>query len=360
MVIELAYRDLQRKLDEAIHAARLDDLVLPKVWADRVRRLAELRYHKGYMAAMGGALLAKATDDRVDSLTHKRNQGPRAYQLRKPAEVLAKNRVGRYDIGSKSVNPLNTATFINNTSRIDAFVNVKPAARPSYEHFRDCMIELNGLSSGEATLALAAYIRVRMAVVRDTTERAAALRSLHSGALRLDDLLEIVELFVREAPEGGRRGEAFVAALFDCVSSSVDLPDINSPHPGDVLVMSSKGVALAIEVKQHSVNESTGLNLAREASEMNANSGLLVVISDEHAPLDRERIRHEASRDHGICISIAESTRELFHQVSVFAGGATTRITQEFPAHFLERMINHGVSEAGLERWQQLVAARTA
>ncbi|MGH9045903.1 MAG: restriction endonuclease, SacI family, partial [Acidimicrobiales bacterium] len=60
------------------------------VWTERVERLGTLGV-KTYIAALGGALLAKAADARVDSLTQDAGAGPHGYSLRRVAEFLAEH-----------------------------------------------------------------------------------------------------------------------------------------------------------------------------------------------------------------------------------------------------------------------------
>src|ERR1700689_773607 len=85
-------------LDRAIERARSQEK-LPAVWLQRVERLGELAAPrasgKTYIAALGGALLAKATDPAVDSLTQDEAAGPRGYSLRTATEFLTKNNHGR-------------------------------------------------------------------------------------------------------------------------------------------------------------------------------------------------------------------------------------------------------------------------
>ncbi len=98
MGISLADDQLLLVLDECIAAARGPDPV-PEVWVRRVERLGDLGI-RTYVAALGAALLAKATDPRVDSLTQDLAAGPHGYSLRKVAELLARQNQGRFHMGA--------------------------------------------------------------------------------------------------------------------------------------------------------------------------------------------------------------------------------------------------------------------
>jgi hypothetical protein len=355
--IRLRDNELLATLDEAIALARIRS-DLPQVWVKRVERLGGLGY-RTYVAALGGALLAKATDPRVDSLTQDEAAGPRGYSLRKSTEFLSRHNSGRFHLGATGRWPLNNRPFLGGPSRIDEFAKILPRARPAFELFLDCVTDLNRLNEDEALEALAAFLHVRIAVAN--RDRAEGQRALSVRAeVPPDQLLGICERFLREDAEGGRRGQAFVAALFDCMFHEVLLRSINDPHPGDVCLLKAGEVTLTVEVKQLPVTEEIATELAREAKALGARAGLLVVLADRHEPLDRERVRRTALRDLGVAVEICESVRELVGAAAVFSGGNVDAVFSQLPGKYELRMREHGVSEGGQRRWRQLVEARAS
>ena len=265
MGIKLEDQALLLTLDDALALARSTE-ELPAVWVSRVERLGGLGI-KTYIAALGGALLAKATDPRVDSLAQDVAAGPRGYSLRKPAEFLAEQNNGRYDLGARGRWPLNNRPFLGGPARIDEFTKISGKARPAYEAFLDALRDLNRLERADALAAFAAFLRVRMAVQEAERAAARAARGMDSD-VPLEDLVGIVDRFVRDAPEGGKRAQALAAAVLDCAFDYVELQSINSPHPGDVRVMSDGQVVLAVEAKQLPVGEAVASELSREAAEL--------------------------------------------------------------------------------------------
>jgi hypothetical protein len=354
--ISLSDDEMLLKLDEAIALAR-SARPSPKLWIHRVELLGKLGV-KTYIAALGGALLAKATDPRVDSLTQDEDAGPRGYALRKAAEFLAIHNQGRYHLGANKRWPLNNRPFLGGPQRIDDFTKIKPKARPAYELFLDCVTDLNRLSASEALEAFAAFMRIRMAVAKEedaASREALALRSTVSA----DELLGVCERFIREQPEGGRRGQAFAAAVLDCVFPYVRLQPINDPTPGDVRLLREDGsTVLPVEVKQAPVDESTALELAATAREAGSDAALLLVLADRHSPIDREAVRRRALRTYGVMLEVCESVREFVGAISVFGGGMTQQILDRLPGEYAERMREHEVSEQGQRRWRDLVEAR--
>lgn len=342
-------------IEEAVAKARSGD-ELPEIWLRRVEQLGALET-KTYIAALGGALLAKATDDRVDSLAQDMKAGAHGYSLRVVTEHLAERNHGRFHMGATGRNPLNNRPFLGGPSRIDEFTKINKGARPSFELFRDALVDLNRMNRSQAFEALAAWTRVRMAVQVKEQEEARQSLSL-STTLDPTELFETTELFVREDTEGGRRGQAMVAAALDCAFENVVLQPINNPRPGDVRVLRGNHVVWAIEVKQAAVEEQTAFDLAREAHALGASLAMLVAIADDQQPLDRERVRRRALKDHRVMLEVVESVGELLSTVCVFSTTTLEEMVERFPGHYAERMREHGVSMAGRRRWSQLVEAR--
>ncbi|MGE5335847.1 MAG: restriction endonuclease, SacI family [Nitrososphaerota archaeon] len=355
MGIKLKDQALLLTLDDALALARSPE-ELPEVWITRVERLGGLGI-KTYIAALGGALLAKATDPRVDSLAQDGAAGPRGYSLRKVTEFLAQQNNGRYHLGAKGQWPLNNRPFLGGPARIDEFTKISAKARPAYEACLDALRDLNRLERDEARAALAAFLRVRMAVQETERKAVRAVRGMESDVL-LEDLVGVTDRFVRADPEGGRRAQALCAAILDCAFGDVELQAINSPHPGDVQVMSDGQIVLAVEAKQLPVSEAVASELSREAAELGADLALLVVIAEKHAPLDRDRVQREALRDDGTLLVICESVLELISAVAVFSGTPAVRIEENLPGAFAARLQEIGATKKAQDEWRQLVEER--
>jgi len=355
MGIKLDDQALLLTLDDALALARSTD-ELPAVWVARVERLGNLGT-KTYIAALGGALLAKATDPQVDSLAQDVAAGPRGYSLRRAAEFLAQQNSGRFHLGAEGRWPLNNRPFLGGPGRIDEFTKISGKARPAYDAFLDALRDLNRLERPEALAAFASFLRVRMAVQEAEREAVRATRRMGSEVV-LEDLVGIVDRFVRAAPEGGRRAQALVAAVLDCAFDDVELQPINSPHPGDVRVLSDGQIVLAVEAKQLPVNEAVASELSREAAGLGADLALLVVVADQHTPLDRDRVQRETLRDDGTLLVVCESVLELISSVAVLSGTPAVRIEEDLPGAFAARLREIGGSKKCQDEWRRLVEDR--
>ncbi|HYC82357.1 MAG TPA: restriction endonuclease, SacI family [Solirubrobacterales bacterium] len=356
MGIRLEDQALLLTLDNAIGMARSRE-ELPRVWLARVERIGGLGV-KTYIAALGGALLAKATDPRVDSLAQDEAAGPRGYSLRRAGEFLAQQNNGRYHLGAEGQWPLNNRPFLGGPTRIDEFTKISGRARPAYEAFLDALRDLNRLERPEALWALAAFLRVRMAVQEAEREAVREARRIESG-VPLDDLVGIVDRFVRAAPEGGKRAQALAAAVLDCAYDEVELQPINSPHPGDVRVLANDEILLAVEVKQVPVTEAVALELSQEAAGLGADLALLVVIAEQHAPIDRERVQRTALRDDGTLLLICESVLELISSLAVLSVTPAVRIEDDLPGAFAARLREIAISKKGQNEWRSLIEDRS-
>jgi hypothetical protein len=354
LTVKLDKTELGLTLDRA-HAIARSKEDLPSEWLHHVERMEECP-SKTYIAALGAALLAKATDSRVDSLARAAAAGPSGYSIRAVGEFMASeaSRYG-YHLGATGPWPLNNSPFYRNADRIDRFTNIRADAKPYYDDLVRYLQDLNRLTEDQALLGLAAFLRRRIAYADALKAESAAIASVRGGAYA--EVVELATLFCIEDPEGGKRGQALVAALFDCVYDEVDLKGINNPRPLDVRVLRDGRIVLGAEVKQVAVREDTGLHLATEARGLDCDKALLVAIATDQEALDRDGLRQRALHEHGVLLQVAETVPELFAAVTVFASVSASDVAVRFPGAYAARMQEHEVSIAGRERWSALIEA---
>src|SRR5690348_3791193 len=80
MPLSLDYSEARRRFQEALLLAESDQ-PLPEEWLQRTRRVG-FSPNKTFVAMLGTALLAKATDERIDALALKARSGPTGYSAR--------------------------------------------------------------------------------------------------------------------------------------------------------------------------------------------------------------------------------------------------------------------------------------
>ena len=353
MGIKISATRLEEVLERAVTLAE-SDVDLPQIWLDRVQRIAECP-SKTYVAALGTALLAKATEPRVDALSVKSKAGPRAYSMRGVAKVLvSKAPIYGYHLGRTGPEPLNNQPWFG-TDRVDRFENVRADALPFHRDMVRFLTDLNGATEDEALRALAVFLRERIAFAE--LEKAAAGQISVGPAHDLAELTRTLAVFLRDDPEGGRRGQALVAALLDLVHDEVSLAAINDPTGIDVSISDEGRLLLAVEVKQKAVDEAVALHTAERAVAHGADKALLVALAADQSQLDRERVRRQAAERHGVTLSVWEGVDELVSEIAVHAPLSATEIAAELPGIYLHRMHEHEVSLEGRKYWADLVAA---
>lgn len=350
MGIRIPASRLAATLEQAVVLAE-SDTELPTIWLERVARIAECP-SKTYIAALGTALLAKAAEPRVDALTVKSKAGPTAYSMRGVVKMLVeKAPLYGYHLGRTGPEPLNNQPWFS-SDRVDRFENVRKDVAPYQREMVRYLTELNSATADEALRALAAFLRLRIRVAEN--ERAVSERLRAEASDDLGQLIETLTIFLRDDPEGGRRGQALVAALLDLAHDEVSLTAINSPVGLDVTISDEGRLLLGVEVKQKAVVEAAALHLAEEASRRGADKAILVALAHDQRALDRERIRREAFREHRVITWVWESVGELVTEIALQAPISAAEFAHDVPARYLKRMQEHDVSPEGLQYWVDL------
>ncbi|MCC6224796.1 MAG: restriction endonuclease, SacI family [Microthrixaceae bacterium] len=347
---------LRSTLEAAVMLAE-SEASLSEEWVGRVQRIGACP-SRSYIAALGTALLAKAADQRVDVLTVKARAGPNAYSMRGVVKVLVERATHYgYHLGVTRSEPLNNQPWFR-IKRVDEGVEIKANARPYHRDLIRYLNDLNAMSSGEALEALAVFLRERIQFAARQRETRARLRAAESRSL--ERMIQLAEHFVRDDPEGGRRGQALVAAVLDLTMDEVVLGAINDPSPFDVRVLHGGVLSIGVEVKQKPVSEEEAFELAEESASEGVDRALVVAIAEGQRPLDRERIRRESHRDHGVLLVVYETVAELLSQSALYSGLTASQFASELPASFLQRMEEHGVSPEGRQHWVDLCGAPDA
>jgi hypothetical protein len=228
-------------------------------WLKRVQQLGDLCPHgrsATVIAALGTAILAKATDINVDvySLLD-RGESASSYSARSLADnVWARHRAELdIDLGANGTNPLNNTPFIGKT-RIDDISGVRN--RKGWAFFIECMEELRKIGSeADCKEALKGFIVAR-------SRSLVAPLDVHpefGDQLTQGELIDILESFVSANSEGGRRAQATAAAMLDSAFGDmyVLVGVINDPD---------RRTPLDVSVKYYEVGHSTTVSVDRNLS----------------------------------------------------------------------------------------------
>lgn len=335
---------------EACRAVAYSGEPVSELWEQRTRELAKMRSNKGAIAVLGTALLAKATNARIDALSLHERSGPDGYQARTLArEVLAANahRLG-YVLGTKGPDPLAGSPWFG-PLRIDQIEKWKRSARV---HADNLINWLSALRPEEAGDALAAFLRVRMLEAEEQQQRR-ALAFAGMATVRFEELATTLKTFIELQPEEGRRGAAAVAAAFAAAGHEVAARIVNDPGQTDVDVYGSDGeIAIGIEVKQKPATEKDALDLAAGAQAIGATKALLCALDPRQARLDDRRLRVLADRQHDIALDIAYTVEELLLR-AMFSGPASRHeLLRDLPEQMARYLSDLDASSDAQARWK--------
>jgi len=365
--ISLDHTQAKDVLFEQADAARRGELTeLAADWKDRVMRLGELCPHgksSTVIAALGTALLAKSTNSSVDvySLLD-RGESPNSYSARSLADnVWARHRAElEIDLGANGANPLNNTPFIGKT-RIDEISGVKN--RDGWAFFIECVAAAQRLeTTDDARQALSGFIVARSRSLLPPLE----IHPAHGDNLKERVLISLIEKFVAEDSEGGRRAQAAVAALLDASFSppQVAVGVINDPDrhaPLDVSVTDELNrYLIAFEVKDkpiegHHVRQSIEKTVKNHAVR---NFGF-AAISQRQTVVDFDDVTHWAAR-HGVKVTVFTDWRSLYLACKCFASTDDQIFEGKVFRNWLVRNSELGVSRDSVIRLQQSVATEKA
>jgi hypothetical protein len=244
--------------------------------------------------------------------------------------------------------PLNNQPFFR-YDRIDKIDRIHTSARPYLPLLIAACKAINDLSADEAKSALAAFLRERLA--RSKKPVAGSITS----TTELVALIPLIEKFVEQHSDGGRVGQAVVAALFDLSFDQVRTGRINDPSrhfTGDVQAMAADGVVplLSAEARQKPVSESDVRAFVEAVAEDGVPRALMAALDAHQPPLDCAELAREALAEDGVMLSITLSVPELFGAACTWNPAALERVP-ELPQNLLERLQEIETAEDAISWW---------
>jgi hypothetical protein len=304
-----------------------------------------------YTPLLGTALLAKATDETTDALSIKADSGEDAYSARTLChEILVPVSVERhFHLRTTGREPLNNQPFFR-YDRVDAIERVKYPEE--LKILVDVLKRINSLSRIEAGDALAAFLRTRL-----DAARARGTPTLRLDSAEVPNLFSLCRRFLAEDAEGGKRGQALVAAILDMNHADVRTSRVNDPSrhfPGDVHVFHEGRVVLAAEVRAKPVKQTEVSQFAAAVATAGIPQGLVVALADGQEALDATRIWTEAWDTHGLVLSFVDGIEELLLQGIYWSGLPVSTWFLAFSAAAMSRLAEMEVSSQTLSQWAQV------
>ena len=349
MGISLDYGSAKERLLAAIEWAKSARQV-PAKWVERTAHIAALESIT-YTPMLGTALLARATDGRVDALSLKLASGETAYSARTlchnvlvPASVTHK-----FSLRTTGREPLNNQPFFR-YDRVDQAERVRNPE--SHAYLVSTLREVNSLSSEESLAALAAFLRQRLRVAQEALK--VQLLTEGTGA---DQLIAAATELLADASEGGKRAQALVAAVANVAFDEVRTRRVNDPSrhfPGDVQAFVKNLPVLAIEVRDKPMAPTEVVQFGSALGRFAVARGLVAALSSGQRPLERDALRAQIWDEQGVLMLFAESIDELLLSALTWCTKPLARVLSDLPNMVAERLRELEVKPATLQLWRQL------
>ncbi|MEX5256926.1 restriction endonuclease, SacI family [Kocuria arenosa] len=352
MPISINYEAAQQKLLEALALAQ-SEAKLPVAWKSHAKAVFELDA-KTWTPVFATLLLAKATDERVDTMSLKLDESnPGAYSARGLCHRVLVPAASEHSFSIRNTGrePLNNQPFFR-YDRIDEIDRVrKPHDR---EYFFEVAEQASELTSAEALQALAAFLREALAVAASARRVVVKAKGLTANGARV-----AVEDFLRyDAQDRPQRLQAFAAACLDLIFEEVRTRRINDPSrdlPGDVHAVLGDSVTLAMEVRGKPVS-ATDLSSFAEAC---GGAGVDRAVMFVDAPQQMDLATHVAVDNHfrpAVQVTVYSSAASLLAASALWARLPLQATIETFSERFLVRLRDIEVTLQTLKEWQRAVA----
>lgn len=335
-------------------------------WLPLVRdfsAMCEKATYRSSIAVLGNAMLAKATNERIDAFSLKASADhPGAYDARRTAEKVLVPASQRYKfhLGVNGPQPLNNQPFFRHL-RIESKMTVRENARPLLAELLSLLHRISLMRRVEAVDALAAFILVR----RDYYPKYDAPPNLFQIAT-IDQLISAIDAFVAEKSEGGARAMACTAAVLDAAFGveRVRLGKTNEPDrtvPGDVALRShadADSYERVFEVRDKSVEAHTVHAAAAKCVRFGISKMSIVAVNDAQASLDVQACRIAAS-EIGIDLAVFIGWPAFINSLMMWSTTRELALVESAITHVRQRLQQLALSGDSVARWDSRTAKST-
>lgn len=348
MGLTLGRAKATEQFDQALRIARSEEEV-PAEWVGAAHEVGQMA-SATFTPLLGTALLAKATDARIDAFSLQASTSHKGYSARSLAKnVLVPRCVSEgIDLRTRGAEPLNNSPFYKERL-VHTGLNVSDRTREELEELCELLARVDFLTEDGAVQALAAFLRVRI-----EDGRAAAVVPIGEGTMSLGELASLAAEFTNAELEGGKRGQAMAATCLDLVHDDVRSGAINDPSvraPGDALVYEDGSVVLAAEAKQKPVMTSEILQFADRLAAGGIGKGLYLALAPSQPDLDARALSEEIAARHGVAMSVITTVDDLVRTALVWSSRGLDDGLRRLPALLMHRLVEFDCDQAGIDSW---------
>lgn len=358
------YDEANSRLHEAWSISQ-SDVQLPEEWLESARWVFYSMRAKTYAAALGTALLAKATDDQVDSFSIKAKYigeetgGLRTFSLRTLGhKVLVPGSVELgFSLRATGREPLNNQPFFryDHVSLMTRVLN-----QEELDLYIDALKRAQKLTKAGALIALAAFLRVADQYQRELDQKRSAPDKVSPpGEFLVNRLLADLPAFVAPGVEDRpARIQALAAAGLDLCHRKVTSRRLNDPSrdlPGDVTVFIRGQPIMVLEARGKPVPLSELRSLAVSCASRGISRVMLLVDAPGHTHITLRDVQ-EIEGDE-LVISVFECVQDFVHEALAWSENTDTEAAAVLVESTVARLREIEVSEATVGEWLSLVYA---
>jgi hypothetical protein len=314
--------------------------------------------YRSSIAVLGNAILAKATNERIDTFSLKASADhPGAYDARRPAEKVLVPASQRYKfhLGVNGPQPLNNQPFFRHL-RIESRMTDRDNARPLLSELLALLHRISLMRRSEALEALAAFIIVR----RDFYPKYETAPS-DFRVTTTEQLTMTIDRFVAAKSEGGARAMVCAAALLDAVfgAERVRLGKTNEPDravPGDVALRSygaGDTFERVFEVRDKVVEAHTVQAVAVKATAFGIIKMTVLAVNQAQTLVNSTAFR-ESAREIGVDLSIFVSWGSFVESLSTWSSVREATLVATAIKHVRHRLQDMSLSGDTVAEWDLL------
>ncbi len=305
---------------------------------------------------LGTALLAKAVNRHVSAFALQESAGHKGYSARGLAKNVLVPRcvVNSIGIRTTGAEPLNNSPFFRE-KEVSRALGVSDRNRGDLEYLCALLAKADFLEGDDALRALAAFLRAREELTRKAPHVEVMI-----GDLSVRDVIERAAVFTLENAEGGRRGQAFVAACLDLAFDDVRSGLVNDPSvrvPGDALILEGGEPMLSAEAKQKPVSEAEIRQFAARLAAARVAQGMYCAFHRNQPSLDAGRIANDVLKEHGVVMMIYSDPSDLLRTAILWCRLPIIDAMKAFSVSFARRLVDFGCSEETPSAWVDRLAA---
>lgn len=329
------------------------DAKFPVVWRSHARAVFKFEA-KTWTPAFATILLAKAVDERIDTMSLKFDESNEfSYSARGLCHTVLVPAAKRYNFSIRNTGrePLNNQPFFR-YDRIDRIDRVqRPADR---DYFFDVAEQASALTGHDALQALAAFLREALQITASSLGVTVKTAGLTSNGARV-----AVEDFLRyKGQDRPERLQAFAAACLDLIYENVRTRRLNDPSrdlPGDVHATVNQSVVLAVEVRGKTVSVDELGGFADDCEAAGVGRAVMFVDAPQQIDLDAHAKINNQLRS-AVQVEVYSSAARLLAACSLWSELPLDVAIEKFAERFLVRLRDIEVPINTLKEWERAVA----